>query len=110
MPKIWPCYEGKIVTAGDPWKEISLAECEHLLDLHPSDYRWSLSETVRFGNPHEDQTCLGYRHVVAEVSDSEASSGGGAWRPGRYVVRMTPDEVYNRLGLTSTSSSTAQPL
>jgi hypothetical protein len=106
MPKIWPCYEGKIVTSGDPWKEISLTESQQMVDLRPSDYRWSLSETPRFGEPNEDRTILGYKHVVAEVSESEARSGGGDWRPGRYLVRMAPAEVYNRLGLASTFRST----
>jgi hypothetical protein len=45
-------------------------------DLRPSDYRWSLSETPRFGEPNEDRTILGYKHVVAEVSESEARSEG----------------------------------
>jgi hypothetical protein len=103
MAKVWPCYEGKIVTSGDPWKEISLSECQQTLDLHPSDYRWSLSEVPHFGNRDEDGTILGYKHVVVEVSETEARGGGDDWRPGRYLLRMAPDEAYNRLGLASTS-------
>jgi hypothetical protein len=105
MVKIWPCYEGKIVTVGGPWKEISLMECQKTLDLLPSDYRFSLSEVLRFGNFDEDMTILGYKHVVVEVSEIEAQNGGNDWRPGKYLLRMNPDEVYNRLRLAFTSGS-----
>jgi hypothetical protein len=63
MAKIWPCFDGKIVNSGDPWTEISLAECQQTLDLRPTDYRWPLSEVPHFGNPDEDMTILGYKHV-----------------------------------------------
>jgi hypothetical protein len=102
MAKIWPCFEGKVVTSGDPWTEISLAECQQKLDIRPSDYRWSLSEVPHFGNHDEDRTILGHKHVIVELSQIEGDAGGD-WRPGRYVVRMAPDEVYDRLGLALTS-------
>jgi hypothetical protein len=103
MAKIWPCFEGKVVTCGDPWTEISLTECKQKLDLRPSDYRWSFSELLHFGNPDEDRTILGYKSVVVELSETEAREGGDNWRPGKYLVRMAPDEVYERLGLALTS-------
>lgn len=109
MAKIWPCFEGKVVTSGESWKELSLLECQQTLDLQPSDYRWRLSEVPHFGNPDEDRTVLGYKHVVVEVSEIEAREGGD-WRPGRYLLRMAPDEVFNRLGLTSTSGSPPRSL
>jgi len=105
MAKVWPCFDGKVVTSGDPWTELRLTECQQNLDLHPLDYRWSLSEVPHFGKPDEDGTILGYKHVVVEVSEIEARDGGGDWQPGIYLVRMPPDEVYDRLGLASTSGS-----
>jgi hypothetical protein len=105
MAKIWPCFEGRVVTSGDPWTEISLTECQQKIDLRPSDYRWSISEVPHFGNPDEDRTILSYKHVVVEVSEIEARDGGDDWRPGRYLLRTAPDDVYDRLGLASTSGS-----
>jgi hypothetical protein len=55
-----------------------------------------------FGNAEEDRTILGYKHVVVEVSETEARDGGDDWRPGKYLLRMAPDEVYDRLGLALT--------
>lgn len=105
MAKVWPCFEGGVVTCGDPWTDISLRECQQKLYLRPSDYRWPLSEVPHFGSPNEDGTILGYKHVVVEVSETEAEDGGRGWSPGRYLVRMPPDEVYNRLGLASAGRS-----
>lgn len=107
MAKIWSCFEGKIVTSGDPWTEISLAECQQTLDLRPTDYRWPLSEVPHFGNSDEERTILGYKHVVVEVSETEAQDDGDDWQPGRYLVRMAPDVVYDRLGLASISGKSA---
>ncbi len=101
MAKIWPCYEGKVITVGGPWKEISLMECQQRLDLLPSDYRCGLLDVLRFGNSDEDMTILGYKHVVVEVSETEAHDDGDDWRSGGYLLRMNPDEVYNRLRLAS---------
>ena len=103
MAKVWPCFEGKYITYGDPWADITLVECQEKLDLCPSDYRWSLDENFYFGDPNEDALFRGCKHVVVEVSKAEARDGGDGWRPGRYVIRMTPDEAYNRLELASTS-------
>jgi hypothetical protein len=101
MAKVWPCFEGKYITYGDPWADIRLVECEQKLDLVPSDYRWGLDENYYFGDPNENAVWRGCKYVVIEVSEAEARDGGDGWRPGRYVIRMTPVEAYNRLGLSS---------
>jgi len=101
MAKVWPCFEGKYITYGDPWADIRLVECEQKLDLAPGDFRWGLDENYYFGDPNENAVWRGCKYVVIEVSEAETRDDGDRWRPGRYVISMTPVEVYNRLGLAS---------
>ena len=100
MAKIRPCFEGKYVTPGDTWVEVSLAECEQTLGLHRSDYRCGVDETCYFGDLNE-AALSDFQYVVIEVSEIEADHVGDGWRPGKYVIRMTPAEVCDRLGLAS---------
>ena len=65
----------------------------------------AVSENYYFGDPDENAIFRGSKHVVVEVSETKAREGCDGWRPGRYVARMTPEEVYNRLGLASKSGS-----
>jgi hypothetical protein len=97
MAKIWPCFEGKYITQGEPWADVSLVECIQIFDLRRSDYRWGLDENYYFGDPNENAVWRGCKYVVIEVSETEADNAGDGWLPGRYVIRMTPVEVYKRL-------------
>jgi hypothetical protein len=68
-----------------------------MFDLRRSDYRWGLDENCYFGDANENAVWRGCKYVVMEVSETEADNAGEGWQPGRYVIRMTPAEVYKRL-------------
>jgi hypothetical protein len=111
MPKLWRHREGD--PTGDLWADITLRDLA-TLGLSPDDYLCDLSQTPQFdvapppkgvrviiGSP----TLRGYRHVVVEVNEAEATP---RWKPGRYYnPRITPTEAYERLHLESTTGKSA---
>jgi hypothetical protein len=117
MAKVWPYRDGTVPTEGELWCEIPIKQCKELFSLTPCDYICDLSNRPIFdtiakpspkGTVHVDMGARApvYRNVVVEVGEAEAISCGGDWKPGFYHVRsMTPAEVYETLGLASTSGS-----
>ncbi len=94
MAKVWPVYEGRAPTAGEPWAVIPLDDAARILDLEPQHYLTELSRTPRFGDPARDMAFFGYRHVVVEVGEDEAQAD---WRPGFYRSPLPPAEAFLRL-------------
>ena len=97
MAKVWPVYEGRPATIGEPWAEMSLEDAIRVLDLEPSRFRQDLSadhKGPKFGTTESDRTWAGYRHVVVEIGEEEAKA---AWIAGFYVSPLTPVEGYFRL-------------
>ena len=82
--------------------------------MSPNDYLCDLSETPRFDIPPPPKgvrvimgspALRGYRHIVVEVNEAEATA---RWKPGRYYnPRITPTEAYERLHLDPTSGKPA---
>ena len=50
----------------------------------------------KFDDPSGFGTVPGYKLVVIIIEENEAKSSG--WKPGYYVLQMSPDEVINVLG------------
>lgn len=95
MAKIWPVYEGKHPTYGSPWAEIPFAEAVALFELRPTDFLSGLAVTPRFGDAERDLTWTGFKHIIVEVDEDEASELG--WKPGFYKSRVKPKEAFRRL-------------
>ena len=94
MAKIWPVYEGRISTIGEPWVEMPLNDAVRVLQLEPRFFLADLARAVRFGNEEQNLTWAGYRHVVVEVDDAEA---GPDWQPGVYRSPLDPSKAFYRL-------------
>lgn len=95
MAKIWPVYEGRTPTMGEPWADIPLAEAVDLFELRPKDFLSDMETIPRFGPQDRDLTFAGYKHIVVELDRDEASRS--KWTPGFYKSRIKPQEAFNRL-------------
>ena len=95
MAKIWPVYEGKDPTIGEPWARLPVSEAVALFELRPDDYVSNLAVTPRFGDVDRDLTFAGFRHIVVEVGRNEGRRAN--WRPGFYKSRIPPQEAFDRL-------------
>ena len=95
MAKIWPVYEGRRVSAFDPWAEIPLRDAISLFELRQADFVSGLDKTPRFGDTEQDLAYRGYKHIVVEVDVSEGRRE--KWRPGFYKSRVRPQEAFTRL-------------
>lgn len=94
MAKVWPVYEGRRPTVGEPWAELPLEDAIRVLDLEPAHFLTDLSRIPKFGDTERDRTWIGYRHVVVEVGDHEAKAG---WKSGFFRSPLDPKEGYFRL-------------
>lgn len=94
MARVWPVYEGKAPTTGEPWVVLPLDDAVRILDLEPQHFLTELSHTPRFGDIDRDMTLVGYRHVVVEVGNDEAE---GQWKPGFYGSPLAPPQAFYRL-------------
>lgn len=94
MAKVWPVYEGRRATVGDPWAVLPLDDAVRILDLDPRHFLSELSRPPKFGDLERDMTWTGYRHVVVEAGEDEAH---GHWRPGFYMSTLSPAETFFRL-------------
>jgi hypothetical protein len=95
MAKIWPVYEGREPTVGEPWAQLPVTEAVALLELRARDRVSDFERTPRFGDARRDLWYLGYRHVVLEIEPNEALNA--AWKPGFYRSRLKPREVLIKL-------------
>jgi hypothetical protein len=99
MARIWPVYEGREPTVGEPWASLPLAEAVHLFELRPEDYISGPRDTSpigpRFGDYSRDLRHAGYKHVVVEIDPEEARKS--KWKQGFYKARVEPEEVFRRL-------------
>ena len=94
MAKVWPVYEGKRPTTREPWAVLPLDDAVRVLDLEPEHFLMDLSSTPKFGDMERDLTWVGYRHVVVEIGDDEASAG---WKPGFYKSPLAPSKAFYKL-------------
>lgn len=95
MAKIWPVYEGKQPTYGGPWAELLFSDAVTLFELRQTDFFSDLAVTPRFGDVERDLTWTGFKHVVVEVAEDEASEA--KWRSGFYKSKVKPKEAFRRL-------------
>lgn len=94
MAKVWPVYEGKPPTIGEPWADLPLDDVVRVLDLEPQHFLTELAQPPKFGDIGSDMTWVGYRHIVVEIGDDEAQP---AWRTGFYRSPLPPREAFFRL-------------
>jgi hypothetical protein len=102
MAKIWFVYEGRTRTVGDPAYELPLDTCIKQLGLDRHQWLSDLDDIPRF----EEQVrglgmIAGYKHVVCEVGEDEATKGN--WRAGFYRLEIETKEVIRRLGPPASS-------
>ena len=95
MAKIWPVYEGKHPTYGGPWAELPFSEAVTLFELRPTDFLSDLEVTPKFGDAERDLTWTGFKHIIVEVDEQEATKA--KWRPGFYRSKLKPKEAFRRL-------------
>lgn len=94
MADIWPVFEGREPTRGEPWATLPLEEAVDLMRLSPVDRLSAPDRTPRFGPRDRDLWWLGYRHVIVEISAVEAK---GEWQAGFYRSPLPPREALNKL-------------
>lgn len=99
MADIWPVFEGREPTRGEPWATLRLEEAVDLMRLSPDDRipgdRLSAPDRApRFGRQDQDLRWLGYRHVIVEIRAEESRQ---EWQPGFYRSPLAPREALNNL-------------
>jgi hypothetical protein len=95
MAKIWPVYEGREPTIGEPWADLPLTEAVTLFELRPSDFVSDLARTPKFGNVDRDLLFAGFKHIVVEVGSAEGRRE--KWKSGFYLSKVKPDDAFSRL-------------
>jgi hypothetical protein len=95
MARIWPVYEGRESTRGEPWADIAVSDAISLFELRESDLLSDLSRTPGFGDATRDLWYGGFKHVVIEIRPSEAKRI--KWRSGFYLSRVKPAVARDRL-------------
>ncbi len=97
MTKVWFVRDGPEPTRGEPKYTLPLDRCTDQLGLTKKDWLHALDQTPRFGDQAPRPLGMAeYRHVVCQIDAPEASEYG--WRPGYYVLEISPKEVAERLG------------
>ena len=97
MAKVWFVREGPNPTRDKPEHTLPLEQCIDKLGLAKFDWLHGLDRTPRFGSPTpRSRRVAGYRHVVCQVDELEASEQG--WMAGYYLLEISPEEVRERLG------------
>jgi hypothetical protein len=95
MADIWPVYEGREPTRGEPWLSLPLEDAIALFELKPLQFISDSSRTPRFG-PHDRELSLfGYKHVVVEVYEDESRPPD--WKAGFYRSPVPPKDAFNRI-------------
>lgn len=95
MAKIWPVYEGREPTIGDPWAELPVSAAIPLCELKPNDFVSDLTATPRFGDVDRSFLYRGYKHIVVEIEQAESRQA--KWKPGYYRSPVKPEDVFWRL-------------
>lgn len=95
MAKIWPVYEGREPTVGEPWARLPMSEAIALFELRPEHFVSDTVVTPRFVDVDRDLTYAGYKHIVVEVKPKEGRQA--KWKPGFYRSPITPKEAFGRL-------------
>ena len=95
MAKIWPVYEGREPTFGEPWARLPLSQAVVIFELQPDDFVSELVVTPRFGDVGRDLTYAGFKHIVVEVEPDEKRQA--KWKPGFYRSRIKPKEAFSKL-------------
>lgn len=104
MAKIWFAKSGGEPTCGEAPYDMRLSECVARLGLKPLHYLCDLTVTPRFDH-HRADGVAAPRHVVIEVSASEASAAG--WKAGFYgLADISPLQATRLLS----DQKDAQPL
>jgi hypothetical protein len=96
MVSVWFVKDGNERTTGGPSYQMPLDDCIACLELSKGDYYSDLNNTPRFDHVRLQEFC-GPRHVVVEIGELEATAKN--WKPGFYLVRLTPREAQQRLEL-----------
>lgn len=98
MVNVWFCSDGENPTDGeksDYTKELDF--CIDVLELSEAQFFCDLSITPKFGDPNDKMAQVrGRRHVVLEIGEEEVNGTG--WKPGFYLLYLSPEEVFKRLG------------
>lgn len=95
MADIWPVYEGREPTRGEPWLSLPLDEAIALFELRPRHLISDTSRTPRFGPQDRDLSLFGYKHIVVEVHESESRLPD--WKAGFYRSPVPPTDAFNRI-------------
>ena len=61
MVDIWPVYEGREPTRGEPWAPLPLDDAITLLELKPRHFISDPTRTPRFGPHDRDMSIFGYK-------------------------------------------------
>lgn len=95
MAKVWPVFEGREPTRGEPWADIPVDAAVRLFELRSKDYISDLENTPRFGDVRFDRQRAGYKLVVVEVDAGEGERAN--LKPGFYKSRVTPSDAVDKL-------------
>ena len=97
MTKVWFVKDGPDPTLDGPAYTLPLDSCVNQLGLTKGQWLSDLDKTPRFGDQTSQVAGVAdYRHVVCEVSESEATGYG--WKAGFYRLEIGPREVSTKLG------------
>ena len=97
MASVWFCFEGPEPTRGGPAYRTPVIHCIEELGLSESQLLSGvLPPRPKFNERSKLGAFAGYKHVVVELDRGEAATVG--WRPGYYLLTLTPREVTERLG------------
>jgi hypothetical protein len=111
MAKVWLCGNGIIAHSCGPvpLAELSLQECEELLDIGPSHYRCALSDIHRtevsiFAKAASNKRLVRValagpdpQHVLVELDEAEVTAHDG-WKSGIYLLPISVKEARERVG------------
>lgn len=91
MTNVWMVREGAGPPQGNPWKEMSVADCCKRLGLIPSNFWCGLTDPPKFGEPSELAKFRDSRFVFVELDDAEAAQS--SWKAGFYKLELSPEEA-----------------
>jgi hypothetical protein len=74
MANIWPVYDGRHPTSGEPWADIPATEAITLFELEPNNFLSDLEVIPHFGDKGRDLTFAGFKHVVVEIKKGSVES------------------------------------
>lgn len=97
MASVWLAAEGNSPTPGqlEPRWQLSLSDCEATLGLTIKNYLCDLSKGPQFGPVDKLRGIRHPRHVVVEISETEATSHG--WKPGFYLAPVSVADAMKKL-------------